>query len=114
MTTNFVYLASINIYPKYKRGLRQDLTNNPDIALLKLEFAVEFGLNINAICLPPSPYRHYEDETMVTAGWGVTDNKISNKLMKTNVKIYPNDKCKTWGGYSFLKRYLVTLKDCYY
>ena len=105
-TTNFVYLASIDIFPKYKRGVNEDLTNNPDVALLQLEFAVKFGPSINAICLPPSPYRLYEDESMVIAGWGVSDNnKVSNKLMETNVKVYPNNKCKAWDtGYNFLKR----------
>ena len=73
---------------------------------------MKFGPSINAICLPTSPYRLYEDETMVIAGWGVTDNnKISNKLMETNVKVNPNKNCKTWGGYNFLKRYLITYKD---
>ena len=37
LTTNFTYLEKIYIYPSYKRGVKQDLKNNPDIALLKLE-----------------------------------------------------------------------------
>ena len=104
--TNFKLLSNIHIYPKYKRGVREDLTNNPDVALLQLEFAVTFGPTMNAICLPTSPYRLSENETMVIAGWGVTDNtKISNKLMETNVTVYPNNKCKAWDtGYNFLKR----------
>ena len=105
-TTNFVYLASIDIFPKYKRGVNEDLTNNPDVALLQLEFAVTFGPTINAICLPSNPYRLYEDETMAIAGWGGTENKnVLKKLMETNVKVYPNNKCKAWDtGYKFLKR----------
>ena len=105
-TTNFKYLANIHIFPKYKRGLKEDLTNNPDVALLQLEIPVTFGPSINAICLPSGPYKLYEDETMVIAGWGVSDNnQVSNKLMETNVTVYPNKKCKKWSiGYSFLKR----------
>ena len=111
-TTNFAFLANIHIYPKYTRGVKQDLKNNPDVALLQLEIAMTFGPTINAICLPLSPYRLYEDEPMVIAGWGVADNnQVSNQLMETNVKVYPNRNCKTWGGYNFLKRYLVTFKD---
>ena len=104
--TKFVFLANIHIFPKYKRGLKEDLTNNPDVALLQLEIPVKFGPSINAICLPSGPYKLYEDETMVIAGWGVSDNnQVSNKLMETNVTVYPNKKCKKWSiGYSFLKR----------
>ena len=111
--TNFEWLANIHIFPKYKRGVNEDLKNNPDVALLQLESAVKFGPSINAICLPTSPYRLYEDETMVIAGWGVSDNnQVSKKLMETTVTVYPNKNCKTWGGYNFLKRYLITLQDC--
>ena len=103
--TNFVYLANIEIYPKYKRGVKGEFAKNPDVAFLQLEFAVKFGPTMNAICLPTSPYRLYEDETMVIAGWGVTDNNnVSNQLMETNVKVYRNSKCKAWDtGYNFLK-----------
>ena len=71
------------------------------------EFAVKFGPTMNAICLPTSPYRLYEDETMAIAGWGVTDNnQVSSKLIETTVTVYPNNKCKAWDtGYNFLKRY---------
>ena len=115
-TTNFAYLAHIDIYPRYNRGVKEDLKNTPDVALLQLEITVEFGPTMNAICLPTSPYRLYEDELMVVAGWGGTENNeiSSKKLMETNVKVYPNKKCKTWGGYKyykFLKRYWITFKD---
>ena len=105
MTGPFEYLDSIFIYPKYKRSLKQDFANNPDVALLKLENEVEFGPNINAICLPSSSYRHHDYGIMVIAGWGLTDSmKLSEKLMKTNVVVFPNEKCKQWKGYNFLQR----------
>ena len=105
LTTDFKYLANIDIYPKYKRGVKGEFAKSPDVALLQLEFAVNFGPKINAVCLPTSPYKLHEDETMVIAGWGVTDNNnISNQLMETNVKVYRNSKCKAWDtGYNFLK-----------
>ena len=112
LTTNFVFLERIYVYPKYKRGLKEDLKNNPDIALLKLEEAVTFGPKINAICLHTNPNSLYEDRTMIVAGWGLTENlKTSDKLMKANVKVYPNNNCTEVickNGkkcYNFLKRY---------
>ena len=104
---DFVYLADILVYPDYKRGLVEDLKNNPDIALLKLEQAVNFGPNLNVICLPTDPFRLYEEETMIIAGWGLTENlQTSYTLMEANVRVYPNKECKKWNGYSFLQRYL--------
>ena len=84
----------------------QDLKNNPDIALLKLRKAVKFGPTLNVICLPTNPSRLYEEETMIVAGWGLTENlTISDTLMEADVKVYPNKKCKEWNNYDFLQRY---------
>ena len=103
---DFVYLADILVYPDYKRGVVEDLKNNPDVALLKLEEAVHFGPKLNVICLPTDPSRLYEEETMIIAGWGLTENlRTSNSLMEANVRVYPNKECKKWNGYSFLQRY---------
>ena len=33
----FRFLSKIQVFPQYKRGVREDLKNNPDIALLQLE-----------------------------------------------------------------------------
>ena len=105
---DFVYLADILVYPDYKRGVVEDLKNNPDVALLKLEEAVHFGPKLNVICLPTDPSRLYEEETMIIAGWGLTENlRTSNSLMEANVRVYPNKECKKWDGYSFLKRYCM-------
>ena len=110
---DFVYLANILVYPDYKRGVVEDLKNNPDIALLKLEQAVNFGPKLNAICLPTNPSSLYEEETMIIAGWGLTENlKTSDTLMETNVKVYPNKECKKWNGYNFLQRY-VQIMQCF-
>ena len=113
---DFVYLADILVYPDYKRGLVEDLKNNPDIALLKLEQAVNFGPNLNVICLPTDPFRLYEEETMIIAGWGLTENlQTSYTLMEANVRVYPNKECKKWNGYSFLQRYQIyyVLLSCF-
>ena len=105
METDFQLLSEILVFPKYKRGVKQNLKENPDIALLKLEKALNYGPNINAICLPSNPSDLYEDKTMTIAEWGVTNKlKTSHKLMKADVKVYPNNKCKEFYGYGFLKR----------
>ena len=60
---------------------------------------------MNAICLPSNPSSLYEDETMIVAGWGGTENlTTSDKLMEASVKVISNDKCRAWNGYDFLKR----------
>ena len=106
LSEEFTYLVDILVYPDYIRGVNEDLKNNPDIALLKLEHAVRFGPKMNAICLPSIPSSLYEGETMIIAGWGVTENLgISDKLMEAKVEVYPNEKCKEFNKYGFLKRY---------
>ena len=107
MMEDFAYLTNILVYPKYVKGLEQDLKNNPDVALLKLEKAVQFGPKLNAICLPNNPSSLYEEETMIVAGWGLTETlKISDTLLEANVRVYPNEKCKQWNGYGFLQRFV--------
>ena len=104
---DFSYLSGIHIYPSYNRdALQLDLKNNPNIALLKLEIAVTLGPNINVICLPYDPSSLHEGNTMIVAGWGVTEDlKPSDKLKEAYVTVIPNEQCKNWyGGYGFLKR----------
>ena len=59
LTTNFTYLEKIYIYPSYKRGVEQDLKNNPDIALLKIENSMTFGPSaftpIPTVCMRRRP-----------------------------------------------------------
>merc|ERR1711911_290635 len=73
LTTNFTFLEKIYVYPSYKRGLEQDLKNNPDIALLKVEIALTFGAKLNALCLHTNPKSLYDEETMIITGWGLTE-----------------------------------------
>ena len=107
---NFVFLSSIQVYPEYKRGLKLDIKNNPDIALLRLEIPAVFGPGLNSICLPLNPNDLYEEQTMIIAGWGLTGHTpdghpiVSDKLLKTRVEVLPNENCRTWAGYNFLKR----------
>ena len=103
--TDFVFLSSIHVYPDYNIDVHPDLKNNPNIALLKLEQAVTLGPKINVICLPTDPSSLYEGNTMIVAGWGVTEDlKPSDKLKEAYVTVIPNEQCKNWHGYGFLKR----------
>ena len=46
---------------------------------------------------------------MNIAGWGGTENTTtSDKLLEADVKVIPNNDCKEWHGYEFLKRYFTT------
>ena len=93
--TNFIFLDKIYVYPDYVRGVKVDFRNNPDIALLKLEFPLNYGPKINAICLPSNPSSLYEGEIMVIAGWGVTESgEPSDKLLEADVNVIPNNDCK--------------------
>ena len=105
------FLSKIHIFPKYIRGLKEDLKDHPDVALLQLESELVFGPKINAICLHTDPNNLYEEQTMIITGWGLTEkNKTSDTLMEANVQVYPNDECKEVlcsNGkkcYGFLKR----------
>ena len=113
------FLSNIYVYPKYKRGVKEDLKYNPDVALLQLEFEYKlvFGPKINAICLHTDPNSRYEEQTMIVTGWGSNEKrKTSDTLMEANVKVYPNNICKEVmcsNGkkcYNFLKRFKY-LKD---
>ena len=112
LATNFTYLEKIYIYPSYTRGVEHDLKNNPDIALLKVEGTLTFGPKLNALCLHTNPKSLYEEETMIIAGWGLTEeDKTSDKLMKATIQVFPNSDCRNTvcsNGimcYNFLKRY---------
>ena len=101
----FKYLANILFYPKYIRGIKEDLKNNEDIAILELRDAVTFGPKLNAICLPTNPSILYEGK-MIIAGWGGTEELTkSDKLLEANVRLLDYADCKKWHGYDFLKRY---------
>ena len=104
---DFSYLSDIHIYPSYRRDAsEEDIKNNPNIALLKLETAVTLGPKINVICLPYDSSSLYEGNTMIVSGWGYTEDfKMSDKLKEAYVTVYPNEQCKKWSGYGFLKRY---------
>ena len=110
--TSFAFLDKIFVYPEYARGVEADFKNNPDIALLKLEEPLVYGPRINAICLPSNPSSRYEGDTMVIAGWGLTETpKISDRLIEANVQVYPNEKCKQWYGYDFLQSFHLCTYD---
>ena len=111
------YLSKIIVFPKYIRGVKHDITDNPDVALLQLEQSLIFGPKINAVCLPTNPNNLYEEEAVVVTGWGKTEKEQpSEKLMEAVVKVFPNDLCKQVmcaNGkkcFNFLKRYKYIIR----
>lgn len=91
----FKFLSKIHVFPKYIRGVKEDLKNNPDVALLQLELPLIFGPKINAICLHTNPNSLYEEEPMISAGWGLTErNTISDELIEFHVKVFPKNICR--------------------
>ena len=105
------FISNIFVHPDYNRGVKLEMKNSPDVALIELEEEVEFGPTLNSICLPSRPCDRYEQNSMLVAGWGLIghspngDPIISEHLMKTRVKILSNAECRTWNGYDFLKRF---------
>lgn len=82
-------IAQIITHPNYTRREKYH-----DLALLRLEKAVAFSSNVNAVCLETST----EDPTvpLTITGWGKisnTRNAKSNILLKANVTAVKAEKC---------------------
>jgi len=70
-----------------------------DVAILTLEDDVDFNNNIQPICLAKGS-QSYVDNIVTVAGWGTLKEggKQPSKLMKVDVKVWTNDKCKSSYG----------------
>ncbi|XP_063363951.1 serine protease persephone-like [Cydia amplana] len=84
-----VRVETIYKHPNYTRSLKYD-----DLALLKLQKAVQFDTTLNAACL----YTKDTDPTtaLTITGWGTTSttkDARSNTLLKANVTIVARSKC---------------------
>ena len=111
---NFKLLSNIYIHPNYdtKRNQYEELKISQDIAILELEYEVDVGPKINAICLP-SEYDvedQLENQTAIVAGWGTVGYDKDrepvgslDKLTKASVSIRSNVWCKK--HYNFIKKY---------
>ena len=90
-------ISRVIIHKDWKRPVRY----NNDIALLKLKNPVDFKnvRNIDRICLPANRAGTFARSTAIVAGWGKTSvhSGGSRVLMKTDVKVISNTKCRQYG-----------------
>jgi len=72
-----------------------------DVAILTLEDDVRYGPNIQPICLA-NGNRKYVDNIVTVAGWGTLREGGSqpSNLMKVDVKVWTNERCKSSYGSS--------------
>ena len=72
-----------------------------DVAILTLEDDVRYGPNIQPICLADGN-RKYVDNIVTVAGWGTLREGGSqpSNLMKVDVKVWTNERCKSSYGSS--------------
>ena len=47
---------------------------NSDIALLKTERPINFGPNVNSVCLPNTPFEEPKTTSMIVVGWGAVES----------------------------------------
>ena len=91
-------ISRVIIHKDWKRGMKF----NNDIALLKLKNPVDFKNvpNIDRICLPANRAGTFARSTAIVAGWGKTSvhSGGSRVLMKTDVNVISNTKCRRYGG----------------
>ncbi|KAK7882582.1 hypothetical protein WMY93_028756 [Mugilogobius chulae] len=79
------------------------LTNDQDVALIKLVTPVDFNDNVYPACLPTYDQLWIHGTTCYTSGFGTTDeesNSGSDNLRDVDVKIIDNDVCNTPRSYS--------------
>ena len=90
-------ISRVIIHKDWKRPVRY----NNDIALLKLKNPVDFKnvRNIDRICLPANRAGTFARSTAIVAGWGKTSvhSGESRVLMKTDVNVISNTKCRQYG-----------------
>lgn len=69
-------IAEIIVHPGY-----EDLLNNRDIALMRLEEPFEFRDEVSPVCVADQDYD--EDDYCMATGWGLTqDRDISNDILR--------------------------------
>lgn len=81
----------INISERIKHPFYIGNSKYHDIALLKLEKAVEFSDFIRPICLPES---NSIDFNIIATGWGKTEKQeLSSHLQKVELDLYTHREC---------------------
>lgn len=92
-----------SIEKRVKRVIRHigfsSKTLHNDVAILTMEDAVEYNRNIQPICLAHGTSQ-YVNQRVTVAGWGTLTEggRQPDELMKVDVDVWTNDKCKVSYG----------------
>ena len=107
------YLSAIHIYPGYRKDVKGEYRNSPDVAILELEKEVTYGPTLNRVCLPSlaGSLLTHEGSDGIVSGWGLLrDNggpegqTSTDVLQKAFIPVIPNRECKILGKYKFLQK----------
>ncbi|EOB01127.1 Enteropeptidase, partial [Anas platyrhynchos] len=87
------YINQIIINPHYNK-----LTKDSDIALMHLQYKVQYTDYIQPVCLPEKNQQFLPGTSCFIAGWGDTTSggSSSNILQEAEVPLILNDKCQQW------------------
>jgi len=94
---------SFSVCNKIEHPLYNSLTNENDIAILKLCSPINFRREVSPICLPSLPGGAYDDVLATVSGWGSLQSggSTARKLMEVNVTTMTNNKCgEQYGDYA--------------
>ncbi|NXI60948.1 ENTK Enteropeptidase, partial [Anseranas semipalmata] len=96
MTHPSIVVQNINqilINPHYKK-----LTKDSDIALMHLQYKVQYTDYIQPVCLPEKNQNFLPGINCFIAGWGATTNEgaTSNILQEAEVPLILTEKCQQW------------------
>ena len=109
----YAYLSAIHIYPGYRKDVKGEYRNSPDVAILELDEEVTYGPTLNRVCLPSlaGSLQTHEGRVGRVSGWGLLrDNAGSGGhtttkvLQKAFIPVIPNSECKILGKYEFLQK----------
>lgn len=95
-----------NVEKRVKRVIRHkgfsSTTLWNDVAILTLDEEVETTNNIQNICLASEPGENFKGQQVTVAGWGTLSEGGSQpaSLMKVDVKVWANEKCRRSYGSS--------------
>ena len=102
----------INAFITHHKTHQPNPPNGPfryDVALITLLGCVEFGINIQPICIPKTNKRSYWGEDVSVIGWGYQAykerdsqlaGKVSNTLKRITIKVLSDSMCSISPSYN--------------
>ena len=114
------YLSAIHIYPGYRKDVKGEYRNSPDVAILELEKEVTYGPTLNRVCLPnlAGSLQTHEGSDGIVSGWGLLKDNggpegqtSTDVLQKAYVPIISNSECESRGKMSMFKKWEKSLSE---